>query len=94
MCECAFSHPSILLGYPSNNHTLCYLLVIYVLVPSIHYFLYLTTALLKSGDSGTQTTSPPTVFNLQASNWVYCEEETGACYQLQRFIYKLLIFFF
>ena len=37
--------------------------------------------------------SPPTVFNLQASNWVHCEEETGAYYQLQLFIYKLLIFF-
>ena len=38
----------LLLGYPSNNHTLCLLLVIYVLVPSIHSFFYLTTALLKS----------------------------------------------
>ena len=49
-----------------------------VLVPSIHSFFYLTTALLKSDVSGTQTTSPPTVFNLQASNCVHCEEETSA----------------
>ena len=46
---------------------------------SIHSFFYL---LLKSDISGTQTASPPTVFNLQASNWVHCEEETGAYYQL------------
>ena len=26
--------------------------------------------------------TPPTVFNLQASDWVHCEEETGAYYQL------------
>ena len=62
-------------------------------VPTIHSFFYLTTA-LKSDISGTQTVSPPTVFNLQASNWVHCEEETGAYYQLQRFINKLVILFF
>ena len=39
--------------------------------------------------SGTQNTTPPTVFNLQASDWVHCEEETGAYYQLHRFTYKL-----
>ena len=27
---------------------------------------------------GTQKPTPPTVFNLQASDWVHCEEETGA----------------
>ena len=27
--------------------------------------------------SGTQKPIPPTVFNLQASDWVYCDEETG-----------------
>ena len=75
-------YPSILLGYPSNNNTLSLLLVIYVLVNSIHSFFYLTTALLKSVISGTQMTSPPTVFNLQASNWVHCKEETSAYYQL------------
>ena len=40
--------------------------------------------------SGTQMMSPPTVFNLQASNWVHCEEDTGAYYQLQRLTYKLI----
>ena len=73
---------------------LCLLLVIYVLVPSIHSFFYLTTALLKSDISGTQMTSLPTVFNLQASNWVHFEEETGAYYQLSRFIYKFYFYFF
>ena len=32
--------------------------------------------------SGTQKPTPPTVFNLQASDGVHCEEETGAYYQL------------
>ena len=40
--------------------------------------------------SGTQRTTPPTVFNQQASDWVHCEEETGAYYQLSRFTYRLL----
>ena len=34
--------------------------------------------------SGTQKPTPPTVFNLQASDRVHCEEETGAYYQLSR----------
>ena len=38
----------------------------------------------------TQKPTPPTVFNLQASDWVHCEEETGAYYQLSRFTYKLI----
>ena len=40
--------------------------------------------------SGTQKPTPPTVFNLQALDWVHCEEETGAYYQLSRFTYKLV----
>ena len=55
------------------------LLVLYVLVPPIHSFFYLTTALLKSDVfSITQKPTPLTVSNLQQSNWVHCEEETGA----------------
>ena len=27
--------------------------------------------------SGTQKPTPPTFFNLQASDWVHCEEKTG-----------------
>ena len=46
---------------------LCLLLDLYGLVPSIHSFFYVTTALLKSEVSGTQEPTPPTVFNLQAS---------------------------
>ena len=57
---------------------LCILLVLYVLVPSIYSIFYLTTALLKS-DVFRPSTSP-TVFNLLVSDWVHCEEETGAYY--------------
>ena len=70
-----------ILGYPSNNHTFSLLLVLYVLVPSIYSFFYL----LKVTFSGTQKPSPPTVFNLQASDWVHCEEETDAYHQLSQF---------
>ena len=38
----------------------------------------------------TQKRTPPTVFNLQASDWVHCEEETDAYYQLSRFTCKFL----
>ena len=31
--------------------------------------------------------------NLQASDWVHCEEETGTYYQLYRHTYKLVILF-
>ena len=72
---------------------LCLILVLYVLVPSIDSFFYLITALLKSEVSGTQKPTPPTVFNLQASDWVNCEEETDAFYQLSRFTYKLYFLF-
>ena len=44
--------------------------------------------------SGTQKPTPPTVFNLQASEWVHCEEESGAYYQLSQLTYKLIIYFF
>ena len=40
--------------------------------------------------SGTQKPTPPTVFNLQVSDWVHCEEETGAYYQLSRNTIKLI----
>ena len=42
----------------------------------------------------TSKPTPPTVFNLQASDWVHCEEETGAYTQLSRNTYKLVSFFF
>ena len=64
-----------------------------VLFPSIYSFFYLATALLKVTFSGTQKPTPPTVFSLQASNWVHCEEKTGAYYQLSRFTFKLLFFY-
>ena len=40
----------------------------------------------------TQKPTPPTVFNLQASDWVHYEEETGGYYLLSRNTYKLVIF--
>ena len=42
---------------------------------------------------GTQKPTPPTVLNLQPSDWVYYEEERGAYYHLSRFSYKLVIYF-
>ena len=42
---------------------------------------------------GTQKSTPPTVFNLQTSDWVHYEEETGAYYQLSPFTYNFVIFF-
>ena len=38
----------------------------------------------------TSKPTPPTVFKLQASNWVHCEEERGAYYYLYRHTYKLV----
>ena len=35
----------------------------------------------------------PTVFNLQAADWVHCEEETGLYNQLSQNTYRLGIFF-
>ena len=72
---------------------LCLLLVLYVLVSSIYSFFYLTTALLKSDIFWHSKSFAATVFNLQASDWVHCEEETGAYYQLYRHTYKLVILF-
>ena len=42
----------------------------------------------------TQKPTPPRIFNLQASDWVHCEEETAAYYQLSRLTYKLIFFLF
>ena len=36
----------------------------------------------------TSKPTPPTVFNLQALDWVHCKEETGAYYQLSWNTYK------
>ena len=44
-CKCNFI---IYLGIQAITTLLCILLVLYVLVPSIHSFFYVTTALLKS----------------------------------------------
>ena len=40
--------------------------------------------------SGTQKPTPST----QASDWIHCEEEMGAYYQLSRLTNKLVIFYF
>ena len=86
-------YPSILLGYPSNNHTLCLLLVIYVLLPSIYSFSTLQPLSWKVTFSGTQKFIQPTVFNLQSSDWLRCEEETGAYYSVCWLTSKLVSFF-
>ena len=44
--------------------------------------------------SGTQKSLQRTVCNLQASDWLLCEDETGAHYQLHRLTYKLWTLFF
>ena len=44
--------------------------------------------------SGTQKASNPRVFNLQASDWLHCEEETGAYYSIYYGTSKLVSFFF
>ena len=79
-----------LLRYPSNNRTfmpsigswcvVIHLSIIHVITPS-----------WKVTFPVTQKPTPRTVFNLQASDWVHCEEETGVYYQLSLFSYKLLI---
>ena len=43
--------------------------------------------------STTQKSTPPTVFNLQALDWVHCEEETGVHYEISRHTYKLVFCF-
>ena len=40
--------------------------------------------------SGTQKPTPNTVFNQQASDWVHCEEETGAHAGISRHTYKFV----
>ena len=42
---------------------------------------------------GTQKPTPPTVLNLQPSDWVHYEEERSVYYHLSRFSYKLVIYF-
>ena len=72
---------------------LCLLLVLYVLVPSIDSFFYLTTALLKSDVFRHSKAYSSHSFNLQASNLIHCEEETGAHAEISQHTYKLVIFY-
>ena len=43
--------------------------------------------------SGTKKIIEPTVFNLQASDWLHCEEETGAHLSMPQFPLNWLVFF-
>ena len=43
--------------------------------------------------SGTKEIIEPTVFNLQASDWLHCEEEIGAHLSMCQFSSKLVSFF-
>ena len=88
--KCNFS---IYLDIQAITTLFCLLLVLYVLVPSIYSFFYLTTALLKLDIFRHSKSFAAHSFNLQASDWVHCEEETGAYYQLYRHTYKLVFFF-
>ena len=88
--KCNFA---IYLDIQAITTLLCLLLVLYVLGPSIYSFFYLTTALLKSdifwhSKSFAVHSFQPTGIGL--SDWVHCEEETGAYYQLYRHTYKLV----
>ena len=56
---------------------------------SMIHVIYIT---LRKSDISSHST-PPTGFNLQASDWVHCEEETGAYYQLSRLPINLYFLF-
>ena len=70
----------------------CLLLILYVLILLFIHFSTLQPLSWKVSFSGTQKPTLPTVFNLEASDWVHCEEETGAYYQLSQNTYKLFFF--
>ena len=78
------------LGIQAITTLLCFLLVIYVLVPSIYSFFYLATALLKSDVFQHSKAYSSHSFQPTGSEWIHCEDETGAYYQLSRLTYKLL----
>ena len=59
----------------------------------VYYYYYNRSPEKKVTFSGTQKPTPPTVYNLQASDSVDYEEETGAYYQLSQFTNKLVFFF-
>ena len=69
---------------------LCLLLVLDVLVPSIDSFFSKAIALWKVTCPITSKSTPPTVFNLHAPDWVHYEEETCAYAQLTFNTYKLV----
>ena len=64
--------------------------------PSFYSFIFLSyNHSPEVTFSGTQKPTPPTVFNLQASDWVHCEEETGAHTGESLWQnYKFVVFFF
>ena len=57
------------------------------------YFSTLQPLSLKVTFSGTKKIIEPTVFNLQAADWLHCEEETGAHLSMSQFSSKLVSFF-
>ena len=81
--KCNFN---IYLDIQAITTLLCLLFLLYV------HFSTLQLLSWKVTFSGIQNPLQPTVFNLQASDWVHCKEETGAYYQLYRHTYKLVIF--
>ena len=85
-------YPSILLRYQSNNHT--FRPSIGSFRPSIYSFFYLATTLLKRDIFRHSKVFAAHGFQPTASDWLLCEEETGAHYQLHRLTHKLWILFF
>ena len=90
--KCNFS---IYLDIQAITTLLWLLLVLYVLVPSIDSFIQFIRSPEKWHFQALKNLLLP-VFNIQASDWVHCLEETGAYYQLswltnKFFFFKLLI---
>ena len=78
--KCNFS---IYLDIPAITTLLYLLLVIYVLVPSIYSFFYLTTTLLKVDIfRHSKDIQEHSFQNLQASDWLHYEEETSAHFSM------------
>ena len=96
-CKCNFCLYLDIQVYYLDIQAITTLLAFYwffVLVLLFIHFSILQPLFWKVTFSGIQKPTPPTVFNLQVSDWVHCQEETGAYYQLSWFTYKLVEFFF
>ena len=64
--------------HSSNIHTFMSSIGYGCVIINFSIIHVIKTALLKSDVSAPSKPTPPIVFNLQASDMVHCEEETGA----------------